>query len=138
MAVPYKTTIKTTGPFFKGDPLKKWADNKQAFMARWAEMGEADVRGRLIAGQSRRAPLRGITPNRVSGHVVGRVRSLSGKDWRATAVVSINNRGFSTAQGVRLMAAAAYLERTGHALRRAKGALRRAKAVNIDMLKGLR
>jgi hypothetical protein len=137
MPVKFKTSVSTKGPFFQGDPLKKWADNKREFMERWAEMGAKDVRGRLVAGQSGRYPL-GMGLGRVSDHVHGRVVSLEGKHWKATAVVSVNNRGFTKAQGIKLMAAASWLEQTEHPFRRAKGAMRRAKAVNVDMLKGLR
>lgn len=137
MPVKYRTTITMSGPFFRGDPRKKFAENKRSFMEQLAEIGEADVVGQLRAGQGDRYPL-GMGLGRVADHVHGRVESLSGKHWKATAVVSINNRGLSKAQGIKLMAAASYLERTGHAMRRTKGRLLRTRKPNIDLLKGLR
>ncbi|HXJ66729.1 MAG TPA: hypothetical protein VNN79_23470, partial [Actinomycetota bacterium] len=104
MPTKYKTSVSTKGPFFQGDPTKKWADNKRAFMERWAEMGEADVRGRLRAGQASRYPL-GMGLGRVSDHVRGRVVSLTGKHWKATGVVSVNTSGLSDAKAIKVMAA---------------------------------
>lgn len=134
----YKTTIKKTGPFFEGDPLKKWDANVQALMAGYAKEGEADVVGQLRSGESGRAEVsNGV--GRVSDYIHGRVASLGGKRWHRTAVVSVNNHGLlSKQQGIALMAAASLLEARLHAFRKTKGRLARARAANIDLLKGLR
>lgn len=133
----YKTTIKKDGPFFQGDPAKKFQANVEAMMKGYAEAGEADVIGQLRSGEGGRAEVsHGV--GRVSDYVHGRVASLNGKHWHRTAVVSVNNHGLSREQGIALMAAAASLEARFHAFRKAKARLGRAKAANIDLLKGLR
>jgi hypothetical protein len=133
------STIDLSGPFFTKDPAKTFRQNIRVLMAAVAAEGEADVRAQLQSGQSSRAPLRGITPNRVSGHVHGRVRSLSGRPWAVTAVTSVNASGLSGRQAVRLMAAGSLLEGRTHAFRRTTSRLRKAKAINkVELLKGLR
>jgi hypothetical protein len=93
----------------------------------------------MRAGESGRLPISaGVTPNRVSGHVVGRTSSLVGKRWQATGVVSVQNRGYSREQGIALMAAASRVERQTGAFRKTTGRLRRAKKANVDaLLKGI-
>jgi hypothetical protein len=136
----FKTELKKTGVFFTVDVEKVWQRNVQDFMAKVAEKGEADVRGQMRAGEPSRYPLGGgLRPNRVSGHVVGRTVSLAGKQWKKTAVVSVNNSGLTKAQGIKLMAAASWIESQGHPFRKTAGRLRRAAGVNTaDLLKGLR
>ena len=139
MATTFKTEIKKTGVFFTSNPAKTFRQNVRVMMAAVAAEGEADVVGQLRAGESGRYPLGGgIRPGRVSGHVRGRTHNLSGKQWAVTAVVSVNNRGFSQQQGIKLMAAASWLESQGHAFRRTTGRIRRARAVNTaELLKGI-
>lgn len=137
MPAGYKSSIKMTGPFFQGDPGKKFKDNVREFMGALAAEGEKDVRGQLASGEGGRASLR-LGLGRVSQHVVGRTKALTGKQWKATAVVSVNNTGLAKGQAIRLMAAASLLESRGHAFRKTRGRLTRASAANIDMLKGLR
>jgi hypothetical protein len=134
----FKTSIKTSGNFFQGDPAEKFQKNVRTLMEAIAEAGEADVVGQLRVGQGSRQALRGVTPNRVAGHVVGRVRSLAGRQWKATAVVSLNTQGQSRAMAIRIMAAGSDLERQTGAFKRTRGRLIRARRANVDMLKGLR
>lgn len=134
----FATSISTKGPFFTADIRKTVAENKRAFLDEVATAGQEDVRAQLRAGESGRAVLGGgISPARVSGHVHGRVISLTGKHWVATAKVSVNNVGFSRKQGIKLMAAASYLEGTTHAFRRTRGRLTRL-GKRADLIKGLR
>ena len=135
---PITTTIDLSGPFFRKDPRKTFRQNAREMLARVAEEAEADVKAQLQQGESARAPMRGIHPVRVSGHVIGRVKSLKGKAWALTAVVSVNNSGFTKRQGTTLMASAAVLERRTHAFRRTTSRLRRSKKANMtELLKGL-
>jgi hypothetical protein len=109
-------------------------------MAAVAAEGEADAKAQMASGQGGRYRIQaaGVTPGRVSGHVVGRVQSLTGKPWAVTAVVSVNNRGYSKKQGTSLMAAAATVEAETHAFRTTKSRLRKARAVNqAELLKGI-
>lgn len=133
---PIAQTIDLSGPFFTHDPRKTFRKNVRELMAHVAEEMEADVKAQLQQGEGSRKPLRDIRPERVSGHVRGRTVSLRGKPWAVTAVVSVNNSGFSRAQGKRLMAAAASLERRGHAFRRTASRIRKA-IKSVDLTKGL-
>lgn len=127
--------VSASGAFFQRDPVRTFRANLRDAMAEMAESGEADVKARMQQGEGSRQPMRGITPVRVSGHVVGRVRSLAGKPWAATAVVSINNRGLTPRQGITLMAAGSRIEAQSHPFRRAASGVR--KWVRTDLAKGL-
>lgn len=138
MGTKITTTIDRSGPFFQRDPTRTFRQNVRVLMDKVAEAGEADVKAQLRQGEGGRKKLRGITPPRVSGHVVGRTRNLRGKRWAVTAVVSVNNSGLSKRQGVSLMAASAMLEGRLHAFRRTTNRVRRARSVNVDeLLKGI-
>ena len=134
------TSIHYDGPFFRKDPGKTFRQNVRVMMRALSEEGQQDVQTQLRHNEGRRAPIARLKYEpRVSQHVVGRVKSLKGKVWAVTAVVSVNNRGFSKAQGISLMAAAANTERQTHAFRRTTSRLRKAKKVNAaELLKGLR
>jgi hypothetical protein len=136
---PRSVTTILKGPFFEKDPGKTFRQNIRVMMDAVAAEGQADVRAQLQAGQGSRFPLGGgLRPGRVSGHVIGRTVSLVGKRWAVSAKISVNNRGLSPKQGVKLMAAASYLEGQTHAFRRTKGRIGRAKRVNAaELLKGL-
>lgn len=134
----FVTTIDTKGPFFTKDVRKTLRANIKDLMNAIAAEGEADVVAQLRSGEGGRKPMRGIAPARVSGHVHGRTASLSGKPWQVTAVVSVNNSGFSRKQGITLMAAASKVEGQTHAFRRTTGRLRRSQKANTsELLKGL-
>lgn len=131
------TSIDKTGPFFTHDPAKTFRANARVMLTALAEEGQEDVRVQLRQGEGSRAPIR-LLGGRVSGHAIGRVRSLGGKPWALTAVISVNNSGFSARQGISLMAAAASLERRFHSFRRTASRLRSARAVNrAELTKGL-
>ena len=140
MATKIATTIDMSGPFFRQNPGKTFRQNIRVMMAAVAAEGQADVDAQLRAGEASRQPISaGVQPARVSAHAVGRVRSLTGKQWAVTAVVSVNNTGLSRQQGVALMASASVLERREHAFRRTASRLRRARAVNtVELLKGIK
>jgi hypothetical protein len=132
------TTIDLSGPFFAKDVKKTFLENVHTMLEAIAEEGESDVRAQLVAGQSSRAEIRRLKGERVSSHAVGRVKSLAGKNWRYTAVISVNNSGFTREEGISLMAAASYLEGKTRAFRKTSTRLRRAKAINqAELTKGL-
>ena len=134
---PITTTIDLSGPFFTKDPRRTFLQNVRDLMDVIAREGEADVKAQLRQGEPARAPLSaGLSPARVSGHVRGRVSSLSGRRWAYTAVVSVNNSGLSKKQGIALMAAAAVVERRTGAFKRTGTRLRKA-VKRADLTKGL-
>jgi hypothetical protein len=131
------TTIHLGGPFFRKDPTKTFRGNVRVMMAAVAAEGEADVKAQLAAGEGGRLPIRRLG-NRVRHHVVGRTRSIAGKQWAVTAVVSVNNSRFTKAQGISLMAAAASVESRVHAFRKTKNRIGRSRKTNMaELLKGL-
>jgi len=133
------TSMVLTGPFFTKDPKLTFRQNARVMLAAIADEGEADVKVQMEAGESGRKPISTrVTPNRVAGHVVGRVKGMSGKPWAVTAVVSVNNSGFTKAQGKALMAAASRVEGEVHAFRKTTNRLKRSRKINAaELLKGL-
>jgi len=132
------TTIELDGPFFVGDPAKTFRQNIRAFMDEVAAQGEADVKAQLAVGAASRAPIRALPAQRVADYVRGRTTSLAGRRWAVTAVVSVNNSGFSPRQGISLMAAASEVERQTGAFRRTSSRLRKvARRAEAVLLKGI-
>jgi hypothetical protein len=133
------TTIDKSGPFFTKDPARTFRSNIRTMMDAVAREGQSDVRAQLQVGEGGRQPIsHGVQPGRVSAHVVGRTSNLVGKRWAVTAVVSVQNRGFTGAQGKALMAAASRVEAQTHAFRKTKGRIRSTRAMNTDeLLKGI-
>lgn len=121
-------TIDLSGPFFQKDPALTLRGNIQRMMAALAEEGEKSARDAFGQSESSRQPI-SLLGDRVSAHVKGRVVSLAGKQWRASAVVSINNSGFAASQGVSLMAAASSVERRTHVMRNLSRSIRTARAI---------
>lgn len=122
--------VEFSGPFFERDPGATLRGNIQRMMEAVAREGEQAVRAALAIGESDRIVIsHHVEPDRVSGHAIGRVTSLASKHWLATAVISVNNSGFSPAEGKSLMAAASAVEGETHAFRRTATALRRSRAV---------
>jgi len=136
-----KTTVTAhvdlSGPLFQRDPGKTLRGNIRKMMAGVAAEGERIVRENLRAGQAGRAPISALG-DRVADHAIGRVTSLTGKHWMATAVVSVNNSGFSPKQGISLMAAASSVEGRSHAFRALYRDLQRSRAVaRANLTEGL-
>lgn len=130
------TQIDLTGPFFEYDPVKTLSENVQTMMEAFAREGEAEAK--LLAA-----------PHRKSGAfydgIKGRVRSVAGKHWLRTAVVSETHvydwkaRG---ARGFQGRAEAQYrggkLEAKYHMFRTTATRLRRSRAVNqAELTKGM-
>jgi hypothetical protein len=132
----FKTSIKMTGPFFDHDPAKTWGNNAHNMMVGVAREGSADVRGAMAAGNAGRAAIQKIGDH-VSDHVRGELRKRpSGSNY--TAMVFVENRGFSAKEGISLMAAASQVESQTHAVRKTTGRISRSRAVNVsELLKGL-
>lgn len=77
MAVEAIVHVELSGPFFQRDPGKTFSENVRRMMAGVAEEGEQAIKSNypVLTGFGRAG-------------VVGRVDSLSGKQWYATAVIS--------------------------------------------------
>jgi len=140
--------IELSGPFFERQPGKTFRQNIRGYMARVAEVAAADIQARLGAGGPEGASTR--------PHVVGRTRSLTGRQWACTARVSVSTAGLTRPEAIRRMAIAAGrhtpVSRTGrnlgttrgaegrtHAFRDAKKAITDAAQANVGLLlEGLR
>lgn len=136
-------TVRFEGPFFSGDPAKKFDRNVHDVMEDIAEWGEHRVKERLSGAGT------GRTRNLYRGRVV----SVSGKAWRRTAVISPNTSGMSREEAISIMAAAHELEyghtpgrsrhdplgrgRGRHAVSRTKAELNRWRRGMADLFKGL-
>jgi hypothetical protein len=134
------TTIDLSGPFFQHDPGKTFLQNVRRMMEAIAKEGEEDVRAQLQAGEGSRSPLSAFYggADRTSMHAIGRVQSITGRQWSTHAVISVNNSGLSSAQGISLMAASAIVERKTHAFRNTAKRIRSARAINAaELAKGL-
>lgn len=129
--------VKFTGPFFQGDPRKKFAANVVSFMATVAAAGEADVRART-ANTPRYSRQQSPYHEPVQRYVRGRIRSVAGKPWRAYAVISTNTEGMGRTRAISIKAAASVIEQRSHPFRNAKNAVKRAADRSAkDLLRGL-
>lgn len=132
-----KTHVELSGPFFRKDPEQTMWQNIHRWMAGIAEEGERVVRMNLRRGAANRAPIR-LLGDRVADHAIGRVHSLRGKKWWATAVISVNNSGLSPREGRSLMAAASKVEGRTHAFRSAyRDIARSRKTLQANLTEGL-
>ncbi len=120
--------VDLSGPFFQHDPSKTFFQNVRKMMEGIAEEGAKAATEGLLTGSDSRAPVY-ATGDRVGDHVVGRVHSVTGKDWVAAAVVGVSNEGMDAVTSRSLMAAASYVERRTAAIRRTTRQLNAARAV---------
>jgi len=127
-------SVAFSGPFFARDVRKTVRQNIRSLMQAVAEEGESAVRAEI---QSHAGQMRHSTGH-TAAHVRGRTKSLAGRQWEVSAVVSMDTRGMTAKEAIRTQAAAAGIERRWHPYRRVASALRRAKAViSADLTKGL-
>lgn len=133
-----RSAISLDGPFFRKDPRKTLRQNGRVLLHAIDEIGAEDVIAQYRSGESDREPIsNGVSPDRVSGHVVGRITALSGRPWQVHSVVSVVPAGGRT-QAVALMAAASRVEGETHAMRKTLTRLRRSRKINAaELLKGL-
>jgi len=131
----YKSTLKTTGPFFANDPAKTLADNIHDMMLKIAREGRKDVRGQFMIGESERDPIRMLGKAHVSHYITGELRRWPhGPNYSAKIIV--RNRKLTAEQGRSLYAAASSVEGRIHAFR--KTTRRILVAINgVDLTKGL-
>lgn len=146
-------TTVPKGPFFENDPEKTFDENVQAMMAAIAREGEQDLVAQLRAGESSRAPLRGVgrvravgmrgrsivysaSGDRVSAYIHGRV--AGSVPWRRWAAISPFDRRNTERQAISVYAAAAQIQRTTRAFSRTASRLSRSsRAQAAELLKGI-
>lgn len=138
MASKYGPSIKYSGPFFEKDVRKTFRANARDLVSAIAEDGERMVRDDLTPGHGR-------VTGRYADAVEGRAKSLSGKKWALTAVVSStrhlqmpNFRGYGTFLETGLRGKVQTAFRGYWVYKRVANALRRgSKAARADLVKGL-
>ena len=138
MASKYGPSISYSGPFFSRDVKKTFRANARDLVTAIAEDGERMVKDNLTPGHGR-------VSGRYADAVEGRAKSLSGKKWALTAVVTStrhlempNFRGYGTflESGKRGKVQTTFpglwvYKRVASLLRR------RSKAARADLTKGL-
>lgn len=113
---PMRTSVTYSGPLFQRDPQKTILQNTHKLMEQIADEGAEAARIGLRSGEASRDLIRELG-DRVSDHVIGRVRSRAGKEWTAAAVVQVYNEGMSATESRSLMAAASIVEGRTHAIK---------------------
>lgn len=137
MASPaLKVTSKKTGPFFAHDPVKTFGENVTRQIEGVTDAAARTVAAQLRVGQGGRQPVSRIG-GRVADRVIGRVKALDGKAWRATGRVSLDVSGLSPVDRLALFAAGARVEARTHAFRQANAAVAR-QLKSDELLKGLK
>lgn len=126
-------TVELSGPFFTHDPGKTLRGNIQSLMAALADEMEGSVKGDIEAASGSMPLYSGWTHD----HVVGRVASLNGKHWLATAVVSANTARMGSRDATRTLAAASSIEARFHPFRNTVRAVRSSRVWLRDLAKGL-
>lgn len=89
------TKVTTDGPFFKVDPRKTFRANARVMLQAVADEGEKAVKSRspYYTGS------KGDPNAHIRDFIKGRVKSLSGKPWAMTAVVSSLFHFYNTQNG---------------------------------------
>lgn len=122
------TTIDLTGPFFTKDPGRTLSENIQTMLEAVAEEGERDVKAQAQSHVYTGAFLGGIE---------GRVRSLGGRHWLRTAVVS-QTHVYPWPSGGNKQYRGGKLEARYGMFKRTTSRLRRSSAVQrAELTKGL-
>ena len=123
------STIDLSGPFFQYDPRKRLSENIQTMLEAVAEEGEQDVRAQVAAA--------GYAGGNFYEGVTGRVRSIGGKHWLRTAVVS-QTHVYPWPNGGQKQYRGGKLEARRGVFRKTKSRLNRSRAVNAaELTKGM-
>lgn len=133
-----KITLDLEGPFFQKDPAKTFRQNARRMVQEIADEGADKIRSIFAAGEGGRLPVFRLAPEHVAAYIVGRARSVAGKQWALTSVVSVNSSGLSRADAISLMAAGSVVERQTHGFRAFKNAVYSSRAVlTANLTEGL-
>ena len=123
------TSIDLSGPFFRYDPVKTFSANQIDMLEAFAAEGQEDVQTQVAAA--------GYGGGNFYEGVVGRVKALSGKQWRATAVIS-QTHVYPWAGGGQKQYRGGKLEARHGFFRKTKSRLGRSRAVNrAELTKGM-
>jgi len=127
-------TVRFEGPFFRSNPGKTLRGNVRDMMEALAVEAEDEVKTEVGAHAGQMPRYTGYSRNAI----VGRVKSVAGKPWMASMVVSSSTVGKDAAESKRTLAAASIIEGRWHIFRRTASAIRRSRAVlRADLVKGL-
>lgn len=138
MRSKYGPRIEYSGPFFEKDIKRTFRHNARDLVQTIAEDGEQMVQADLTPGHGRLS-------GEYADHVEGRVRSLTGKKWELTAVVTSTlhltmpgHRGFGLFLETGIKGATQTRFRGLWVYKRVGQALNRgSKAARADLVKGL-
>ena len=127
-------TVRFEGPFFRSNPGKTLRGNVRDMMEALAVEAEDEVKTEIGAHAGQMPHSTGYSRNAV----IGRVKSIAGKPWMASMVVSSSTVGKDAAESKRTLAAASIIEGRWHIFRRTASAIRRSRAIlRADLVKGL-
>jgi hypothetical protein len=124
--------VETSGPFFRVDPRKTFRQNARVMLEAIAEEGEKAVKARApyYTGD------KGDPNAHIRDYIRGRVKSLRGKPWALTAVVSSLFHMFNT-YGGRHYGYGRKLERKQRFFRRGIATVRKQRREAENLLRGL-
>lgn len=124
--------VELTGPFFTKDVTKTFRQNARVMLEAIAEEGEKAVKARApyYTGD------KGDPNAHIRDFIRGRVRSLTGKPWALTAVVSSLFHNYNTQNG-RHYGYGRKLERKTRFFRRGIATVRKQRREAEKLLRGL-
>lgn len=127
-----KLEVELTGPFFQVDPRKTFRANAKVLLTAIAQEGEKEVKARspYYTGS------KGDPTSHIRDDIVGRTKSLSGKPWALTAVVSSLFHMRHTYNG-KHYGYGMKLERKYRFFRRGVSVIRKQRREATQLLKGL-
>lgn len=134
----YGSRVEYSGPFFEKSPSKTFRQNARAALLVMAQDGADLVQSELASHRGEQAP-------HIADHIEGRVKSLQGKPWALSSVVSSQlhlmlpgHKGYALflETGQRGQRQTSF--RGLYAFRRVANAMKRSrKVVAADLTKGL-
>lgn len=122
-----KLEVDLSGPFFRGDPSKTYLSNLQRMLVGIAEEGERTIQSVYPVGPTGQG----------RAGVRGRVKSLTGRPWLATAVVS-QTHVYPWPNGGQAQYRGGKTEAKHHMFRDTARSLRRSRAIlNANLTAGI-
>ena len=127
-----KVEVELSGPFFTRDPRKTFRGNARVLLTAIAEEGEKATKARApyYTGAG------GDPDAHIRDYIQGRMKSLTGKPWVLTSVVSSLFHRYNTYNG-RHYGYGQRLERKTRFFRRGIATIRKQRREATQLLKGL-